>query len=108
MAKPAQNTAGLTPMQEAAVQHFIDLGDMTAAYRAAGYSTRGKPATINRNAYALFSKPHVAARVQELRDQAAQHCALQRDEGLAILARIARGELTPYLDEHGRRDARKV
>ena len=101
MARPAQNMRGLTARQERAVQHFVTCGDMTAAYRAAGYSTRGKPATITRMAFRLFELPHVAARVQELREENAERCALTREEALAIGTRIARGALPTYLDETG-------
>ena len=83
---------GLTPKQAMAVEHYVMHGCMSDAYRAAGYSTRGKPATVNRKAIALFDLPHVAARVQELREENAERCALTREEALQILARCARGE----------------
>jgi len=46
--------------------------------------------------------------VAELREEAARACALTREQALDILARIARGEVARYLDEHGRVDPRAV
>lgn len=52
--------------------------------------------------------PVVAARVQALREEMAAHCTLTRQEALEILTRIARGELSTYLDDDGHVDPRKV
>ncbi len=101
MAKPARKS-GLTAKQEKAVQHYILHGNMTAAYRHAYKVNRMKLTTIHRKAFALFNdKPHVAARVEELREENNRISQLSCQEALAILARIARGELSRYLDSEG-------
>jgi hypothetical protein len=92
---------GLTPKQAMAVEHYILHGCMSDAYRHAYSTANMKPATINRRAIELFAKPHVTARVQALREQNNRISELSRKEALAILARIARGELSQYLDHEG-------
>ncbi|MFO8006980.1 MAG: terminase small subunit, partial [Candidatus Brocadiia bacterium] len=92
---------GLTPKQAMAVEHYILHGCMSDAYRHAYSTANMKPATVNRRAIELFAKPHVASRVQALREENDRLCQLTRKEALAILARIARGELSQYLDKEG-------
>ena len=104
----ARDEHGLTPKQAKAVAHFVEHGDMSAAYRHAYNAERMKLATINRNAFDLFQVPPVAARVQALREDMAQASKLTREEALEILAKIARANLTDYLDASGEIDPKKL
>jgi len=74
------------------------------AYRAATM----QPRTGDRRAISFFVRRQVAARVQALRKERAVHCILTRQEALEILTRIARSELSTYLDDDGHVDPRKV
>lgn len=58
----------LTPKQEAFCQAMLVSDNASEAYRAA-YSTKG--GSVSANACRLLALPHVATRVQELRDRAA-------------------------------------
>lgn len=56
----------LTVKQEKACQKFIELGDKTAAYKAAYNCSNMKPESINRKAFDLFAKVNIRSRVEEL------------------------------------------
>lgn len=56
----------LTKRQEAFAQHYAIEGNATAAYRAAGYSTKGKPETSHVKAQEVRKKVKVAARIETL------------------------------------------
>jgi len=92
---------GLTPKQAKAVEHYVVSGNMSEAYRSAYACENMKPNTISRNAFELFQRPNVAARVLALREEMDKASELSRSEALQILTRIARGELGKYLDEEG-------
>ena len=77
-------------------------------YRHAYSAADMQPTTVYRRAIELFATPHVAARVQALREEMAARCILTRKEALEILTRIARGKLSTYLDDDGHVDPRKV
>ncbi|MEQ8823828.1 MAG: terminase small subunit [Filomicrobium sp.] len=59
----------LTPKQEAFAQHYAIHGVATDAYKAAGYSTRSGPKTINEAACRLTKHDKVSARIAELQQQ---------------------------------------
>lgn len=63
----------LTPKQEAFAVAMADplCPNATEAYKRAGYSTAGKPETINRLATQLTTNTTVAARIKELRETVA-------------------------------------
>jgi len=103
-----KNKHGLTPKQAMAVEHYVLHGSMSSAYRQAYSVANMQPATVNRRAIELFATPHVAARVQALREEMAAQCALTRQEALHILTQIARGKLSNYLDENGDIDLQRV
>jgi len=77
-------------------------------YRHAYSAANMQPTTVNRRAIELFDRPQVDARVQALREETAAHGILTRQEALEILTRIARGELSTYLDDDGHVDPWKV
>ena len=60
----------LTPKQEKFVLHYHQHGNAYRAYEAAGYSMKGKRATIDRTAKTYLEKPMIAARLAELRAEA--------------------------------------
>jgi len=95
----------LTPKQEAFCQAMVVSDNASEAYRAA-YSTKG--GSVSPNASRLLALPHVAARVQELRDRAADKAVAERREALVELTRIARGRLGNYLREDGTIDVAKL
>lgn len=75
--------AGLTPKQEAFCQKYIETGNANEAYRQAYNASGMKPATINRKAHEIVHMPHIAARVDELRE------ALREQHGVTVATLIA-------------------
>jgi len=60
----------LTPKQEAFAQHYALHGSATAAFKAAGYTTRSaKPETVHRRAVEVMQNLKVAARIEELQQR---------------------------------------
>ena len=63
---------GLSPRELAFVRSCVTQCDdghvsLTEAYRAAGYKLEGsKPATIRRNAFRTYQRPHVQAKIREM------------------------------------------
>ena len=55
----------LTPKQELFCEEFLKHMNIRAAYIAAGYSA----STAHVNAYRLYNKPHIQARIKELFDK---------------------------------------
>jgi len=69
----------LTPKQEAFARQVLELGDKSAAYRAA-YDARGMQAkSINIAACKLAKQPNVAARIAELNAEAVAKAELTRE-----------------------------
>ena len=62
----------LTIKQEKFAQLVVELGDNSKAYRGAYDASRMKPETVHRSAKALMDNPKVAARIDELRAEAAK------------------------------------
>lgn len=101
----------LTEKQEAFCIAYVQSGDASAAYRAAGYSPRMRPKTVNEEACRLLKNPKVTARLAELRAPAAElaqvnlrshladllwlreQAASQRKYSAAVQAEIARGRV---------------
>lgn len=63
----------LNSRQEAFAQHYALHRSPTEAYKAAGYSTKGKPETINRLAFALLENDKIATRISELQERVRDH-----------------------------------
>jgi phage terminase small subunit len=100
----------LTPKQEKFCHAYMELGDATKAYRAAGYSPSMPDKTKQEEACRLLKNPKVSARIAELRAPAAEKArmtleghlldlerlrdmAAERNQiGAAIAAEIARGK----------------
>jgi len=83
----------LTPKQEAFARKFLELGDKTAAYRAA-YAAGGMQAkSVNIAAHKLAKQPNVAARIAELNADAVTKAELTREDilrGLKVEAGTAK------------------
>lgn len=62
----------LTIKQEKFAQLVVELGDNSKAYRGAYDAGRMKPETVHRSAKALMDDPKIAARVDQLRAEAAK------------------------------------
>jgi hypothetical protein len=91
----------LTLKQQAAVDHYRIHGDKAAAYRAA-YDCGGmNMRTIQRNAIALFDKPHVATCLQHAREVIAAKLDISENRILAEMAAIGFSNAANLFNEHG-------
>lgn len=91
----------LTIKEEKAVQSFMIDGNKTDAYKSAYSTDKMKPATINRKAHYLFSKPNVRARIEELRKELAQKNEITLTEIIQELAGIIKFDVKSMYDENG-------
>ena len=80
--------AKLTPKQEKFCLEFIQCGYAAEAYRRAYSAEKMKPETVWNSAYKLMENGEVKARVQELRETAAQKAIVTLESHLADLARL--------------------
>ncbi len=83
----------LTPKQEAFARKFLELGDKTAAYRAAYDAGRMQAKSVNIAACKLAKQLNVAARIAELNAQAVTKAELTREDilrGLKVEAGTAK------------------
>jgi phage terminase small subunit len=80
--------AKLTPKQEKFCLEFIQCGNAAEAYRRAYSAEKMKPETVWNSAYKLMENGEVKARVQELRETAAQKAIVTLESHLADLARL--------------------
>lgn len=71
--------SSLTVKQEAAVQHYLQHGDKSAAYRSAYSAENMSDKTINEKACRLFAGDKVRARVEALREGVAKRHELTVD-----------------------------
>jgi phage terminase small subunit len=90
----------LTEKQAKAAHALVAGATKTDAYRSA-YNVAKESTVVGRRAWELFQLPHVAAYVEELTARAADRACLKREEAIAILASVARGELARYLRPDG-------
>lgn len=75
----------LTEKQEAFCRAFVETGEKTTAYKMAYRTDKMKPAVIAVKSCELASEPHVAARIEELRDAAKERNKITLDTLLAEL-----------------------
>lgn len=69
----------LTEKQEAFCRAFVETGEKTTAYKMAYRADKMKPAVIAVKSCELASEPHVAARIDELRDAAKERNKITLD-----------------------------
>ncbi len=88
----AMNTTngGLTPKQQRFVRAYLKTGNASEAYRQAYDCNGSADTTINRNAHALLQNDKIAARVEQLEEQAAEVACLDKAAVLAGLLKTAR------------------
>jgi hypothetical protein len=87
----------LTPKEEKFAQKILELGDKSAAYRAA-YAAGGMQAkSIHVNACKLAKKPNVAARIAELENESAAESKLSR--GMIIKSLMAEAGMMDEKDK---------
>lgn len=80
--------AKLTPKQEKFCIEYLQGGNAAEAYRRAYDAANMKPETVFNSAYKLMDHAGVKARIQELRDGAAQKAMVTLESHLADLARL--------------------
>ena len=83
-------TNGLTPKQQRFVRAYLKTGNASDAYRQAYDCNGSADTTINRNAHALLQNDKIAARVEQLEQEAAEVARLDKSMVLAGLLQTAR------------------
>ncbi len=81
---------GLTIKQQRFVHAYLKTGNASAAYREAYACNGSADTTINRNAHALLQNDKIAARVEQLEQEAAEVARLDKSMVLAGLLQTAR------------------
>ena len=83
-------TGGLTIKQGKFVHAYLKTGNASEAYRQAYDCNGSSDTTINRNAHALLQNDKIAARVEQLEQEAAEVARLDKSMVLAGLLQTAR------------------
>ncbi len=83
-------TNGITPKQQRFVHAYLKTGNASEAYRQAYDCDGSADTTINRNAHALLQNDKIAARVEQLEQEAAEVARLDKSMVLAGLLQTAR------------------
>ena len=99
--------SSLTAKQKAAAGHYVLHGDKSEAYRKF-YSSKSKPATINKAAHRLFETETVKTYVEELQAKTTSATIMTRQRALEILSQIAEGKVSDLLNEYGDFDTEKI
>ncbi len=81
---------GLTIKQQRFVRAYLKTGNASEAYRQAYDCNGSADTTINRNAHALLQNDKIAARVEQLEQEAAEVARLDKSMVLAGLLQTAR------------------
>jgi len=81
---------GLTPKQQRFVRAYLKTGNASQAYRDSYDCNGSADTTINRNAHALLQNAKIAARVEQLEQEAAEVARLDKSMVLAVLLQTAR------------------
>jgi phage terminase small subunit len=92
----------LTQKQEAFCLAYLEHADATRAYRLTYNAARSKAEVIWINACRLRQHPLVAARIQELRDKAAEIAVVSQARVLQELAAIAFFDPITLFDSDGK------
>lgn len=91
----------LTPKQEAFCQAYVKLSDKTAAYRQVYSTSKMKPESVNRLAFALFENVNVTSRIDEIRNSLVARNEIEIDELVKSLAGMVRFDIGELYNEHG-------
>lgn len=91
----------LTVKQEMFCRHYVEIGNASEAYRLAYNCANMKPASVNRNAFAMLHDTKIASRVDELMAEYAEATRVDRKKVESVLMAIV--EVDPsdmyYVDE---------
>lgn len=91
----------LTLKEEGFCQSLLVLGEKSSAYRENYNCSSMKTATINRKAVELADKPHVAARIEELKVERCERTGIDADYVLKRLVEIDEMDVLDILDDTG-------
>ena len=91
----------LTIKEEGACQSLLIEGEKSAAYQANYKCSNMKSATINRKAVELFDKPHIVARVNELKEARSERTSIDADYVLKRLVEIDEMDVLDILEDTG-------
>ena len=78
----------LTPKEEALSVKYIELGSQVGAYREVYGTGEMTERTLHKRTGDAFRRPHVRARIQELRDQVARESVVSRSWVVAELVKV--------------------
>lgn len=96
------NIVRLTERQELACREFVGCGCKSEAYRRAYSVAEGvDPQTVAKRAGELFAKPHVQARLEQLRADALARAEITADWVVERIAAIARTSLLDVVELEG-------
>lgn len=93
--------AHLTLKQEKACRKFVEIGDMSAAYRFAYNTQNFKPESINRRAFGFFQEVKIKSRVSQLRAEIAKRNDITQDRVLKEYAKLAFLDPRQFYDDDG-------
>lgn len=88
------NAQKLTAKQEKFAQTFLETGNASEAYRQAYDVSRMSEKTVRKRACEEAQKPAVAARIEDLRDQAAERHDVSVGRIITELARVAFADIS--------------
>jgi phage terminase small subunit len=90
----------LTPKEEDFCQHYLMLSSATEAYRLAyGTNEEVKRAKVTNLALTVKNRPHVRARIEELRERLYEENQASLDELLVELTRMVRFDPADMYDK---------
>lgn len=86
------------PRHETFCQHYLKTGNASEAFRTAyPHSAKWKPESVNGRASKLLAK--VQPRVEELREEQRERCAITKDRVLAELGKVAFSDFASIYDK---------
>jgi phage terminase small subunit len=91
----------LTAKEEAFCLKYVELNDGSASYRAAYDASRSNNDSVHRNAKRILRKPHIVARLEELRARVIERHDISLDRIVTELSRIALFDVRKIFDAEG-------
>ena len=79
---------GLTEKQENFCRYYLDTGNMSEAYRMAYDTSKMKPESVNRLAFAMMENVKITSRVEELRAERLEETRVSREKVESVLMDI--------------------
>jgi len=91
-----------TPQEEVfCVAVATGVKQLEAYFKAYPKALKWKSSTVSVKACEMFRRPHIAARINELRDKIADDAIMSRQEALLTMSAIGRADLRNVFDEKG-------